>query len=987
MVTQNNQEIESSEEVRRRLVQQNDAKYTIRNNRLKVMAILYVIIFFSIAVLQGIAIAFFKNGFLLSRQVLDNFSTLEDPIFVDQSLQLKAFDKAVVVIIDALRFDFTIPDESNDVYYHNNFLTPYKLSLDHPENSVLLKFMADPPTTTLQRLKGLTTGSLPTFVDAGSNFDGDVIEEDNFIKQFYQHNRSTTFVGDDTWQAVFGPFLNVSHPYDSLNVWDLHTVDNGVIEHMIPFLDNQKTEKWDLLVGHLLGVDHCGHRYGPDHFSMKDKQIQMDAFIKDVIERIDDKTLLVVMGDHGMDRTGNHGGDSIDELEASLWLYSKKKSFHAIPDRSLYDISNGGKNYRSVDQIDLVPTLSLLMGLPIPYNNLGKPIEEAFKTRDSFKLASYLTMEQIQRYRMHSGELREDEVINNKYRELTKIWSTGDPDDTFYEKVLEYQHDSLERCKDLWARFDLLSISIGILLLAFSLVILIIYSKLIPSVVITQLTEEIVPSIIAMVSIFSVIFVAISLILKPYFLSLTWFTLLGVAIGIIFGFSIPVFDRYSLKWLFLSLLDKFNGLWSLVAITFMVLHAALFASNSFTIWEDRIVAYLLISFGFLATLKSLQAQKKVDRVMGVYHSLFFMITTRLVSMITICREEQGDQCVPTFKMTWMTIAGLFLIAFFMPSIIKAFFNITSSYQSAAPLWNNMLRIILCMNAIYWGFEYLEHNQSEINISFVRNMDLKSLHYVKLTVARIIAGITLVAANIGWSRGPLCVKLDIKNNETSSREACIMGYQNVYGSQYFLLIMNFAAAIMLFTKPLGQISIFVLIYQILSLFELVDILNVRANLISPVVLGLLGFLHFFSTGHQATIPSINWEIGFVLTGTITFPFTHLAIVLNTFGPFIIISIAVALITLWKIPPSFKPISLYSKIIENCGTLLIYETLITLSALIFATVFRRHLMVWKIFAPRFMFAALVQIVINVVLVVVTIGFSCGRLILQINRIFGR
>jgi phosphatidylinositol glycan class O len=33
---------------------------------------------------------------------------------------------------------------------------------------------------------------------------------------------------------------------------------------------------------------------------------------------------------------------------------------------------------RAVPQIDIVPTLSLLMGIPIPFNNLGSPIEEAF---------------------------------------------------------------------------------------------------------------------------------------------------------------------------------------------------------------------------------------------------------------------------------------------------------------------------------------------------------------------------------------------------------------------------------------------------------------------------------------------------------------------------------------------------------------------------------------------------------------------------------
>lgn len=33
-------------------------------------------------------------------------------------------------------------------------------------------------------------------------------------------------------------------------------------------------------------------------------------------------TVLFVLGDHGMTRTGDHGGDSQDELEAGLFIYS-----------------------------------------------------------------------------------------------------------------------------------------------------------------------------------------------------------------------------------------------------------------------------------------------------------------------------------------------------------------------------------------------------------------------------------------------------------------------------------------------------------------------------------------------------------------------------------------------------------------------------------------------------------------------------------------
>ena len=33
-------------------------------------------------------------------------------------------------------------------------------------------------------------------------------------------------------------------------------------------------------------------------------------------------TILLVFGDHGMTRTGDHGGDSEDELDAALFVYS-----------------------------------------------------------------------------------------------------------------------------------------------------------------------------------------------------------------------------------------------------------------------------------------------------------------------------------------------------------------------------------------------------------------------------------------------------------------------------------------------------------------------------------------------------------------------------------------------------------------------------------------------------------------------------------------
>lgn len=43
------------------------------------------------------------------------------------------------------------------------------------------------------------------------------------------------------------------------------------------------------------------------------------------MDAMDNETVLFVLGDHGMTRTGDHGGDSLDELNAALFVYSHQK--------------------------------------------------------------------------------------------------------------------------------------------------------------------------------------------------------------------------------------------------------------------------------------------------------------------------------------------------------------------------------------------------------------------------------------------------------------------------------------------------------------------------------------------------------------------------------------------------------------------------------------------------------------------------------------
>lgn len=93
--------------------------------------------------------------------------------------------RVVFLLVDALRYDFTEYDRNIEkpLPYQNRLPVMREMLDRYPDRTRLFRFMADPPTTTLQRVKALATGSLPTFIDASSNFAAMELQEDSIIDQ------------------------------------------------------------------------------------------------------------------------------------------------------------------------------------------------------------------------------------------------------------------------------------------------------------------------------------------------------------------------------------------------------------------------------------------------------------------------------------------------------------------------------------------------------------------------------------------------------------------------------------------------------------------------------------------------------------------------------------------------------------------------------------------------------------------------------------
>jgi phosphatidylinositol glycan class O len=791
-------------------------------------------------VLHLLFLHIFNNGFLLSRSSLPSKS--------EEMLEVSTKYNIIVIIIDALRFDF-----------HS------KLASLNLTNNHLFHFIADPPTTTMQRLKALTTGSLPTFIDAGNNFASPEILEDNWVDQCKLHNKSMAFLGDDTWDSLYPlRFGSLNFPFPSLNVFDFHTVDQGVINNIFPLLGNS-----NVIIGHLLGVDHIGHRIGPDNEEMDKKLAEMDNFLSKIMSNLAENDIVILMGDHGMDTEGNHGGDSDLEIDATLYIHTKtpfgvynNSQDYSIWDRLHNQLSLSGvgqyeqtflafdkdKKYPSISQIDLVPSISAILGIPIPFGNLGSIIPQLFINNiknstcdaendfNSLKNLEYLAYSNSKQIFTLINELTNDlsfadiEYFSNMFWKIEKqkhinynsTTSKCEELQVSLERQIQFivdnyvfMRDVLKKCRLVWAQFNVKLIIVGIL----------------------------------------GVFVSGCLVFYFIFKMLAKKDLVGFSLTLVFILS----------------------------------HSLIFMTNSFIINEEKVVFFLLQSLNFFFFLQT-----------NCFTSIIMVVLTRITFMSKLCREEQYPDCISTFysvapfhifdnvlvssgTSTSVSAVGvfcLFIMVIVLPRLVHKVTNQWYSFTTSSFI------------SVYWFLEYME----------------SSLEIVK--VSKVSFGLL------------------------------------AYGSAIFLIIKSY------FRSAEYKINSF---YSFFSIFQLppgawimgLGILHIllahkRINEnshLKSIYYGLLGYHLFFSTGHLATFPSIQFQAGFIGLLDFNFYISGFLVALNTVGPFVFVGILVPLVS------SNKNILLF----------VAYKTAVALLAMIFAGIFRRHMMVWKVFAPRYMMAA--------------------------------
>ncbi|KAK8927661.1 GPI ethanolamine phosphate transferase 2 [Metarhizium anisopliae] len=191
-------------------------------------------------ILVPLSIVTFGIGFFPYKPVLPGLAEYE-PLESGEPPRAP-FDRLVFMVVDALR------------------------SLIRKGVAMPFTANARSPTVTMPRLKAITTGSIPSFVDLILNFDeadtsSTLAAQDTWLAQIRAAGKGKLLMfGDDTWLKLFPETFDRHDGTSSFFVSDFTEVDNNVTRNIPGELENKD---WGLMVLHYLGLDHIGHKSGP----------------------------------------------------------------------------------------------------------------------------------------------------------------------------------------------------------------------------------------------------------------------------------------------------------------------------------------------------------------------------------------------------------------------------------------------------------------------------------------------------------------------------------------------------------------------------------------------------------------------------------------------------------------------------------------------------------------------------------------------------
>ncbi|XP_035127181.3 GPI ethanolamine phosphate transferase 1 isoform X4 [Callithrix jacchus] len=154
---------------------------------------------------------------------------------------------------------------------------------------------------------------------------------------------------------------------------------------------------------HLLGIDTNGHAHRPSSRDYKDNIKKVDDGVKEIVSMFnhfygnDGKTTFIFTSDHGMTDWGSHGAGHPSETLTPLvtWgagiKYPQRVSAQQFDDAFLKEWRLENWKRLDVNQADIAPLMSSLIGVPFPLNSVGILPVDYLNNTDIFQAESMFT--------------------------------------------------------------------------------------------------------------------------------------------------------------------------------------------------------------------------------------------------------------------------------------------------------------------------------------------------------------------------------------------------------------------------------------------------------------------------------------------------------------------------------------------------------------------------------------------------------------------
>ncbi|XP_050296964.1 GPI ethanolamine phosphate transferase 2-like isoform X1 [Anthonomus grandis grandis] len=549
--------------------------------------------------------------------------------------------KTVLIIIDALRYDFVTPD-----------LMPHTMGLVTSQGC-LNKVIAESPTVTLPRIKALTTGCVPQYIDVIQNLASSEALKDSWLHSAKKKGLKIVFYGDNTWEKLFPRFFDRSEGTTSFFVRDFTEVDNNVTRNV-----NIELEKndWDIMILHYLGLDHIGHVLGPFSSRIKPKLQEMDLVIDQIYQKIKNvDSIIMITGDHGMRDSGGHGGSSHPEITVpfvSIGRHCKSSIFK---------------------QTDIPSNLAALLGINIPTTSTGTIQKDLLYYQNTAKelyILRYNTEILLRKCQICQTQFDEATSLHEEYLKEGNITKGK-------QCMRIYQECSKKITGHLYensSRQDMSALLIAIFVLC-NLVLIILFN-LIPDAKI-----RFVELFLCLVIIFSKIILEFShiitaasliiliLILFHKFKLLHQLTLLLQTTDRISLFLLIIHIMHPVTFMSTSYIEEEHFIWIFYSVTLILM---LFFD---TLKTSRLIAtkgiFVLLALRFSMTLNStvensVQDKSNLGNILVkeenyLYHQLFFAFNLILVFLFMNFGQECVSYYHPSHILSGIILAFIFLL--------------------------------------------------------------------------------------------------------------------------------------------------------------------------------------------------------------------------------------------------------------------------------------------------------------------------------------